>query len=177
MNEVLIKFQEETGHLYNLEASPAEGTAYRFAKLDREKYPDIITAGTIKPYYTNSSQLPVGHTEDLFDALDMQESLQTQYTGGTVFHGFIPERIDSINVVKDVLNKVMTNYKIPYFTLTPTFSICPEHKYIAGEVPVCPICGEKTAVWTRIVGYHRPVQNWNEGKQEEFNERREFKIS
>jgi len=177
MNEVLIKFQEETGHLYNLEASPAEGTAYRFAKLDREKYPDIITAGTVKPYYTNSSQLPVGHTEDLFDALDMQESLQTKYTGGTVFHGFIPERIDSIEVVKDVLKKVMNNYKIPYFTLTPTFSICPEHKYIAGEVPVCPICGEKTEIWTRIVGYHRPVQNWNEGKQEEFKERVEFKVS
>jgi len=177
MNDVLIKFQEETGHLYNLEASPAEGTAYRFAKIDKEKYPDIITAGTVKPYYTNSSQLPVGHTEDLFDALDMQESLQTKYTGGTVFHGFIPERIESVEVVKNVLNKVMRTYKIPYFTLTPTFSICPEHKYIAGEVPVCPICGANTEIWTRVVGYHRPVQNWNEGKQEEFKERVEFKVS
>lgn len=176
MNDVLIRFQEETDHLYNLEASPAEGTAYRFAKMDLEIYPDIYTAGTERPYYTNSTQLPVGHTEDLFDALDHQESLQMKYTGGTVFHGFVPERIDSIEVVKDILQKVMNNYKIPYFTLTPTFSICPEHKYISGEVYNCPICNEKTEVWTRIVGYHRPVQNWNEGKQEEFADRLEFNI-
>lgn len=149
MNEVLVKFQEETKHLYNLEASPAEGTAYRFAKLDIERYGDIITAGDKVPYYTNSTQLPVGHTEDLFDALDLQETLQTKYTGGTVFHGFVAERMESTETVKKVLQKVMTNYKIPYFTLTPTFSICPEHKYIAGEVATCPICGEETEIWTR----------------------------
>jgi ribonucleoside-triphosphate reductase len=176
MNEVLIGFQEDTGHLYNLEASPAEGTAYRFAKLDIERYGDIMTAGGKVPYYTNSTQLPVGHTEDLFDALDLQESLQTKYTGGTVFHGFVPERMESPETVKKVLQKVMNNYKIPYFTLTPTFSICPEHKYISGEVPKCPICGEETEIWTRIVGYHRPVQNWNEGKQEEYKERQTFTV-
>ncbi|MBN2795948.1 MAG: ribonucleoside triphosphate reductase [Clostridia bacterium] len=176
MNEVLIRFQEETDHLYNLEASPAEGTAYRFAKLDKEIYPDILQSGDKKPYYTNSTQLPVGHTEDLFDALDHQEALQMKYTGGTVFHGFVPERIESIEVVKKTLQKVMNNYRIPYFTLTPTFSICPEHKYLPGEVYECPYCQSKTEVWTRIVGYHRPVQNWNEGKQEEYRERLTFEI-
>lgn len=176
MNEVLIRFQEETDHLYNLEASPAEGTAYRFAKLDKEVFPDIIQSGDKRPYYTNSTQLPVGHTEDLFDALDHQEALQMKYTGGTVFHGFVPERVESIEVVKQTLQKVMNNYQIPYFTLTPTFSICPEHKYLPGEVYECPICQEKTEVWTRIVGYHRPVQNWNEGKQEEYQDRLTFEI-
>lgn len=177
MNDVLIRFQEETDHLYNLEASPAEGTAYRFAKLDLERYPDIMVSGDEKPYYTNSSQLPVGHTADLFDALDHQEGLQMKYTGGTVFHGFIGERIESIEVVKKTLKQVMTNYKIPYFTLTPTFSICKEHKYLAGEVYNCPHCQEKTEVWTRIVGYHRPVQSWNDGKQEEFKERLTFELN
>ncbi len=177
MNEILIRFQEETDHLYNLEASPAEGTAYRFAQLDLERYPDIMTSGDTRPYYTNSTQLPVGHTKDLFDALDMQESLQTKYTGGTVFHGFIPERVESIETVKQVLKKVMHNYEIPYFTLTPTFSICPEHKYLSGEVPVCPECGSSTEIWTRVVGYHRPVQNWNDGKQEEYYDRLEFEIA
>ena len=176
MNEVLVRFQEETDHLYNLEASPAEGTAHRFAKMDLELYPDIMVSGDKRPYYTNSTQLPVGHTEDLFDALDHQEALQLKYTGGTVFHGFVPERVDSIEVVKTILQKVMNNYRIPYFTLTPTFSICPNHKYLPGEVYECPHCQEKTEVWTRIVGYHRPVQNWNDGKQEEFKERLEFEI-
>jgi ribonucleoside-triphosphate reductase len=177
MNDVLIRFQEETDHLYNLEASPAEGTAYRFAKLDLERYPDIMVSGDEKAYYTNSTQLPVGHTADLFDALDHQEALQMKYTGGTVFHGFIGERIESIEVVKKTLKQVMTNYRIPYFTLTPTFSICKEHKYLAGEVYNCPHCQEKTEVWTRIVGYHRPVQSWNDGKQEEFKERLTFELN
>lgn len=176
MNEVLLRFQEETDHLYNLEASPAEGTAYRFAKLDRERYPDIICAGTDIPYYTNSSQLPVGHTEDLFDALDHQDDLQTKYTGGTVFHGFIPERIESMETLKKLVDRVCKNYHLPYFTITPTFSICPTHKYISGEEPVCPECGAQTEVWTRVVGYHRPVQNWNDGKQAEYNERLEFEV-
>jgi len=176
MNEVLIRFQEETDHLYNLEASPAEGTAYRFARLDKERYPDIRTAGDGISYYTNSSQLPVGHTEELFDALDHQDSLQVKYTGGTVFHGFIPEKIESIEIVKDILRKVTTNYRLPYFTITPTFSICPEHKYLPGEVPECPYCGARTEIWTRVVGYHRPVQSWNDGKQEEFKDRKEFAV-
>lgn len=174
MNEVLIKYQLDTGHLYNLEASPAEGATYRFARLDKELYPEIVTSGDSTPYYTNSSQLPVGHTEDLFEALDHQESLQTKYTGGTVFHGFIPEKIDDIEVVKKILQRATANYEIPYFTLTPTFSICPNHKYLSGEQEQCPICGEETEIWTRVVGYHRPVKSWNDGKQEEFNERMEF---
>lgn len=176
MNEFLLDFQNTTEHLYNLEASPAEGTAYRFAELDKELYPDILTSGVETPYYTNSTQLPVGYTEDVFDALDHQESLQIKYTGGTVFHGFVGERIESIDAVKQLLKKVMTNYKIPYFTLTPTFSICPEHKYISGEVYNCPHCHEKTEVWTRVVGYHRPIQNWNVGKLEEYKDRLEFEL-
>ncbi len=177
MNEILIRFQEETDHLYNLEASPAEGTAYRFARLDREMYPNIICAGQDIPYYTNSSQLPVGHTEDIFDALDHQDDLQTKYTGGTVFHGFIPERIESVETLKLILERVCKNYRLPYFTITPTFSICPTHKYIAGEEPICPECGAETEVWTRVVGYHRPVRNWNDGKQAEYEERVEFEVS
>jgi len=176
MNEVLIRFQEDTGHLYNLEASPAEGTAHRFAKLDLELYPEIAVAGDESPYYTNSSQLPVGFTEDIFDALDHQDSLQTKYTGGTVFHGFIPERIDSVETLKKLIQGVSNGYRLPYFTITPTFSICPVHKYIAGEEPICPECGKQTEVWTRVVGYHRPVQNWNDGKQSEFNDRLEFEV-
>ncbi len=176
MNEVLIRFQEETGHLYNLEASPAEGTAHRFAKLDLDRYPEIAVSGEASPYYTNSSQLPVGFTEDIFDALDHQDSLQVKYTGGTVFHGFIPERIDNIETLKKLIQSISNGYRLPYFTITPTFSICPVHKYIAGEEPICPECGAQTEVWTRVVGYHRPVQNWNDGKQAEFNDRLEFEV-
>lgn len=176
MNEVLLRFQEETNHLYNLEASPAEGSAYRFAKLDLEHYPDIMVSGETTPYYTNSTQLPVGHTEDIFDALDHQEALQLKYTGGTVFHGFIPERLDDLDIVKSTLKKVMGNYRIPYFTLTPTFSICPTHKYLPGELYSCPHCHSETEVWSRVVGYHRPVKQWNIGKQEEFHERKAFDL-
>lgn len=174
MNEVLIKFQNETGHLYNLEASPAEGTAYRFANLDKEMYPEIVQAGEEYPYYTNSSQLPVGYTDDLFEALDLQDDLQIKYTGGTVLHGFVSEKIESVTTVKKILQKVTENYKLPYFTITPTFSICPEHKYISGEQFNCPICGKDTEVWSRVVGYHRPVSNWNDGKKGEYMDRIEF---
>lgn len=177
MNEVLVRFQVETGHLYNLEASPAEGTAYRFARLDKGKYPEIITAGADVPYYTNSTQLPVGYTPDLFDALDHQDSLQTRYTGGTVFHAFIPEKIDSKEALKSLIHKVSGRYRLPYFTITPTFSICPTHKYLRGEQKTCPECGEVTEVWSRVVGYHRPVQNWNDGKQQEYEERVEFQVA
>jgi len=177
MNEVLLKFQIETDHLYNLEASPAEGAAYRFAKIDKAMFPDIITAGKDEPYYTNSTQLPVGYTEDLFEALDAQDTLQTKYTGGTVFHGFIPERIDDVEVVKTILQNVTQQYRLPYFTITPTFSICEDHKYIAGEHATCPTCGKTTEIWSRVVGYHRPIQSWNVGKQSEFKERKAFVVA
>lgn len=177
MREVIADYQEETGHLYNLEATPAEGTGYRLARLDKTKYPEILTAGEDEPYYTNSTQLPVGHTADLFDALDLQEDLQCKYTGGTVFHGFIGERIEDIETCKTLIRKVMQNYKIPYFTLSPTFSVCPDHGYIPGEHFNCPTCDKDSEVWTRIVGFHRPVQNWNKGKREEYEERLTFEVA
>jgi ribonucleoside-triphosphate reductase len=176
MNEVLLRFQLETGHLYNLEASPAEGAAYRFAKIDKAMFPDIVTAGVGAPYYTNSTQLPVGYTEDLFEALNAQDSLQTKYTGGTVFHGFIPERIEDVEIVKTILKDVTQQYRLPYFTITPTFSICEDHKYIAGEHATCPTCGKTTEIWSRVVGYHRPIQSWNVGKQSEFIDRKAFVV-
>ena len=174
MNAVLIKFQQETDHLYNLEASPAEGAAYRFAKMDKERYPSITTSGEDVPYYTNSTQLPVGYSNDIFEALDHQDVLQTKYTGGTVFHGFIPEKTNDKDVVKKLLQKVTRHYKLPYFTITPTFSICEDHKYISGEVHICPDCGKPTEVWSRVVGYYRPIKTWNDGKQEEFKDRQTF---
>ena len=174
MNKVIQIFQEETGSLWNLEASPAEGAAYRFARMDKRMYPNIITQGDEEPYYTNSTQLPVGHTKDIFEALELQEDLQTRYTGGTVFHGFIGEEIDSIDTVKMLLKKSFENSRIPYLTITPTYSICEEHGYIKGEKFNCPDCGKETEVWTRVVGFHRPVQSWNKGKKEEYKDRLEF---
>lgn len=174
MNKVIQIFQEETGNLWNLEASPAEGAAYRFARMDTKMYPRIQTAGNDEPYYTNSTQLPVGYTADLFEALEHQEALQSRYTGGTVFHGFIGEEIQDRSVVKQLIKKAFENYRIPYLTITPTYSICPEHGYIRGEVWDCPTCGKKTEVWTRVVGFHRPVQAWNKGKKEEYAERITF---
>jgi len=174
MRETMREYQEETGNLYNLEATPAEGTAYRLAKLDKEVYPDIIAAGVDVPYYTNSSQLPVGHTEDLLEALDLQEPLQILYTGGTVFHGFLGESIEDLQTCKLLVRRVMENYQIPYFTVSPTFSVCGVHGYLRGEQPACPKCGAETEVWTRVVGFHRPVKNWNKGKREEYRERKAF---
>ena len=175
MRQRLVAFQEETGQLFNLEATPAEGTVYRLAKLDKEAYPLIIAQGEADaPYYTNSTQLPVGYTDDLFEALDIQEELQTLYTGGTVFHGFMGEQIDDLEALKALLKTTFSRYKIPYFTITPTFSICPSHGYLRGEQPLCPNCGEVTEVWSRVVGFYRPVKNWNLGKQAEFEERRTF---
>ncbi|MBF8984203.1 ribonucleoside triphosphate reductase [Lutibacter sp. B2] len=174
MNRVMQIFQEETGSLWNLEASPAEGAAYRFARLDKKMYPNIFTQGTDEPYYTNSTQLPVGHTKDIFEAVELQEKLQSLYTGGTVLHGFIGEEIDSIETCKKLIKRVMENSSIPYITITPTFSICPDHGYIAGEHFECPTCGKEAEVWTRVVGFHRPVQAWNKGKKEEFKDRQEF---
>ena len=176
MREAMREYQAETGNLYNLEATPAEGTAYRLAMRDKTLYPDILTAGRDVPYYTNSSQLPVGHTEDLFEALELQEPLQTRYTGGTVFHGFLGESLEDLETCKLLVKRVMENYAIPYFTLSPTFSVCPDHGYLKGEQPVCPECGRETEVWTRVVGFHRPVKNWNKGKREEYEERKAFRV-
>ncbi|MEW6723838.1 MAG: ribonucleoside triphosphate reductase [Bacillota bacterium] len=174
MKERLLAYQAETGDNWNLEASPAEGASYRLARLDKKAYPEIITAGHDEPYYTNSTQLNVAYTQDVFEALELQEPLQSEYTGGTVFHGFLGECIDDIGALKHLLQRVLTNFSIPYFTITPTFSVCPDHGYIAGEQFTCPACGRETEVWSRVVGYFRPVQNWNAGKREEFKNRREF---
>jgi ribonucleoside-triphosphate reductase len=177
MRDTMIRFQEETGNLYNLEATPGEGTSYRQARMDREKFPDIITAGTKEvPYYTNSSQLPVGFTDDIFEALDLQNDLQSKYTGGTVLHVFLGEKISDPNQAKALVKKICENYSLPYITLTPTFSICPTHGYIAGEHFECPQCTIKQPceVYSRVVGYIRPVQQWHKGKQEEYKERKEF---
>lgn len=174
MNKVIQIYQEETGSLWNLEASPAEGATYRFARMDKRLYPKIITAGTDTPYYTNSTQLPVGHTKDIFEAISLQEEFQTRYTGGTVFHGFIGEEIQDGQMCKKLIQKSFENSKMPYMTITPTYSICPEHGYLKGEQWHCPTCQKKTEVWTRVVGFHRPVQSWNHGKKEEFKERETF---
>jgi len=179
MRDRMVKFQEDTGNLYNLEATPGEGTSYRQAKTDKEKYPDIITAGTKEiPYYTNSSQLPVGFTEDIFEALKLQNDIQTKYTGGTVLHIFLGEKVSDPNMAKNLVRKIFENYSLPYITLTPTFSICPTHGYIAGEHFECPQCTIKQPceVYSRVVGYIRPVQQWHKGKQEEYKERKEFVV-
>ena len=174
MRSVLAQYQEDTGDLFNLEATPAEGTGYRLAKLDRENYPAMHIPGNREPYYTNSTHLPVNLTTDIFDALDLQEQLQTRYTGGTVFHGFLGEAIEDLATCKHLVRKVMENYRIPYFTISPTFSVCPDHGYIRGEHRTCPTCGAPAEIWTRVVGFHRPVQNWNPGKKEEFADRLEY---
>jgi ribonucleoside-triphosphate reductase len=179
MRDRLVGYQEKIGNLYNLEATPAEGTSYRLAKMDKEKYPDIITAGEKNnPYYTNSSQLPVNYTDDLFEALTLQDELQTKYTGGTVFHAFLGERINDPEIVKNFLKKVFKKFSLPYFTFTPTFSICPFHGYLEGEHFYCPKCliKQPCEVYSRVVGYLRPIKQWNEGKQEEFKERKTFKL-
>lgn len=176
MREHITRFQEETGHVYNLEATPAEGTSYSLARLDKERYPDIITAGRDEPYYTNSSQLPVGFTDDIFETLDLQDELQCKYTGGTVLHMYLGEQIHDVEVAKQLIRKAFTHYKLPYISLTPTFSICQEHGYLNGEVYTCPDCGRDTEVWSRVVGYLRPVQNFHKGKQEEYKERIKYVI-
>jgi ribonucleoside-triphosphate reductase len=170
MRNKITEYQEETGNIYNLEATPAEGTSYRLARSDKKKFPRIITSGKREPYYTNSSNLPVGFTDDVFQALRHQDDLQTLYTGGTVFHSFIGEKISG-DTAKNLVQKIVNNFKLPYFTLTPTFSICPNHGYIAGEQLNCTVCGTRTEVYSRVVGYYRPVQSWNKGKQEEFKDR------
>ncbi len=176
MRGVLAEYQEETGDLFNLEATPAEGTGYRLAKIDRGSYPSMHIPGNKEPYYTNSTHLPVNLTTDIFDALDLQEELQIRYTGGTVFHGFLGEAIEDLTTCKSLVKKVMANYRVPYFTISPTFSICPDHGYLRGEHGTCPTCAAPAEIWTRVVGFHRPVQNWNPGKKEEFGDRLEYAI-
>ena len=178
MRERLADYQELYGDLYNLEATPAESTSYRFAKHDRAQFPEIITAtdnGT--PYYTNSSHLPVGYTADIFEALDIQDELQTLYTSGTVFHAFLGEKLPSWKAAADLVRKIANNYRLPYYTMSPTYSICKDHGYLAGEQYACPHCGAKTEVYSRITGYYRPVQNWNDGKAQEYKERKVYDIA
>ncbi len=178
MRERLSDYQEQYGDLYNLEATPAESTAYRFAKHDKEQFPQIITAnenGT--PYYTNSSHLPVGYTADVFDALDIQDDLQTLYTSGTVFHAFLGEKLPDWKAAAALVRKIAENYKLPYYTLSPTYSVCKDHGYLAGEQFTCPKCGGRTEVYSRITGYYRPVQNWNDGKAQEFKDRKVYDVA
>ena len=178
MRERLSDYQEEYGDLYNLEATPAESTTYRLAKHDRERYPDIITAGKEgdTPFYTNSSHLPVEYTSDIFDALDIQDELQTLYTSGTVFHAFLGEKLQDWKSAAELVRTIAENYKLPYYTLSPTYSICKNHGYLTGEHFTCPYCGEKAEVYSRITGYYRPVQNWNEGKIQEYKNRKLYDI-
>jgi ribonucleoside-triphosphate reductase len=181
MRERLSDYQEMyPGELFNLESSPAESTTYRFAKHDKEDYPDIITAGDKtdgSPYYTNSTHLPVDYTEDIFTALDHQDDLQTKYTSGTVFHAFLGEKLPSWQSAMALTRKIAENYKLPYFTFSPTYSICPDHGYITGEHWTCPECGKTTEVYSRVTGYYRAVQNFNDGKAHEFKDRKEYKVN
>ncbi len=178
MRNKLSDYQELYGDLYNLEATPAESTSFRLAKHDKKRYPDIITASdeSNTPYYTNSSHLPVGYTEDIFTALDIQDELQTLYTSGTVFHAFLGQKLPDWKAAANLVKKIAENYKLPYYTMSPTYSVCSEHGYIAGEVYECPTCGKTTEVYSRITGYYRPVQNWNDGKRAEFNNRKVYDI-
>lgn len=174
MRGKLLEFQKETGNMYNLEATPGEGASYRLAKKDKKQYPKIITSGKNEPYYTNSTQLPVGHTSDIFSALKHQEPLQKLYTGGTIFHTLLGESIDK-KACKLLVKKIASSFSLPYFTITPTFSICEQHGYLEDEQKICPKCGKPTEVYSRVVGYLRPVRDWNLGKQSEFSERKVFK--
>ncbi len=178
MRDRLSDYQEKYGDLYNLEATPAESTSYRLAKHDVESFPDIITAAEAggTPYYTNSSHLPVGYTEDIFEALDIQDDLQTRYTSGTVFHAFLGEKLPSWEAAANLVRKIAENYKLPYYTLSPTYSVCRNHGYLNGEQFTCPECGETAEVYSRITGYYRPVQNWNVGKAQEYKQRKEYNI-
>jgi len=176
MREKLSDYQEEYGDLYNLEATPAESTSYRFAKKDKVLYPEIITAAENDetPYYTNSSHLPVGYTNDLFEALDIQDELQTLYTSGTVFHAFLGERLSDWKSAANLVRKIAENYRLPYYTLSPIYSVCRNHGYINGEVAKCPKCGDEVEVYSRITGYYRPVKNWNDGKLQEYKHRKSY---
>ena len=183
IRDTLSKVQEETGEIFNLEATPAEGTSYRLSMLDKKKFPGILCANEsdyhngAAPYYTNSTQLPVNYTDDIYETLRLQDDLQTRYTGGTVLHIFLGEHVNDMQALKGLIRKVASNYRLPYFTLTPTFSICPSHGYLDGEQPTCSICDSETEVYSRVVGYLRPVRQWNEGKQAEYGDRKIFKVA
>ncbi len=183
IRDTLSKVQEETGEIFNLEATPAEGTSYRLSMLDKKKFPEIICANEsdflrgAAPYYTNSSQLPVNYSDDIYETLRLQDDLQTRYTGGTVLHIFLGEHVNDMEALKGLIRKIATNYRLPYFTLTPTFSICPSHGYLDGEQPTCSICDQETEVYSRVVGYLRPVRQWNEGKQAEYENRKIFNVA
>jgi ribonucleoside-triphosphate reductase len=183
MRNRMAQYQEETGSNYNLEATPAEGTSYRLARLDVDRFPDIKHANcnadpnATKPFYTNSTQLPVNFTDDIFETLDLQDDLQSKYTGGTVQHIFVGEKIDNPSTVKSLVRTICSKYRLPYFTLSPTFSVCPDCGYVAGEHQECPTCETDCDVYSRIVGYLRPVNQWNDGKREEFKIRKTFKVN
>jgi len=183
IRDYLSKVQEESGEIFNLEATPAEGTSYRLAMLDKKKYPDILCANEAdlqhgaSPYYTNSSQLPVNYTDDIFETLRLQDDLQAKYTGGTVLHIFLGEQVSDQEAIKSMVKKIAANYKLPYFTLTPTFSICPNHGYLDGEQSNCSICDQETEVYSRVVGYLRPIKQWNSGKLAEYGNRRTFSVA
>ena len=176
MRDKLSDYQEQYGDLYNLEATPAESTSFRLAKHDKKNFPNIITASNDNktPYYTNSSHLPVGYTDDIFTALDVQDELQTLYTSGTVFHSFLGQKLPNWQACAALVRKIAENYRLPYYTISPTYSVCQKHGYIEGEQYTCPVCGEKTEVYSRITGYYRPVQNWNDGKAQEFKDRKTY---
>ncbi len=177
LRELLADIQEETGHVYNLEASPAEGAPYRLAQLDRKRFPDIICAGAPEtPYYTNSTQLPVAYTDDIFEVLEHQDELQSLYTGGTVLHLYLGERIEDPQMARRLIQRIFQQYKLPYLSLTPTFSICPEHGYLSGEHFKCPTCNAGTEVWSRVTGYLRPVANYNNGKRQEYGDRKKYRL-
>ena len=183
LRDMIAGIQEETGDMFNLEATPAEGTSYRLAMLDKKLAHEIICANEdvygkgAAPFYTNSSQLPVNCTDDIFETLTLQDELQGKYTGGTVLHIYLGEQIKDIEVIKGLIKKVVTNFSLPYFTLTPTFSVCPSHGYLNGKQEMCPVCEEETEVYSRVVGYLRPVKQWNNGKQAEFGMRKTFKVA
>lgn len=176
LRELLLDIQQQTGHVYNLEATPAEGTAYRLAKLDKGRYPEILAAGNGTPYYTNSTQLPVEFSDDIFEVLNLQDELQSLYTGGTVLHAYLGESIEDIETCKRFIDKVFTKYKLPYISITPTFSVCNTHGYLRGEQFTCPHCGAETEVWSRVTGYLRPLANYNDGKRQEYRDRKKFFI-
>jgi ribonucleoside-triphosphate reductase len=182
IREWISVIQDETGDIYNLEATPAEGTSYRLALIDKQRFPHIVCANEAElakgadPFYTNSTQLPVNYTDDIFETLTLQDNLQTKYTGGTVLHIFLGEELSDMEALKGLVKKVVSNFKLPYFTITPTFSVCPSHGYLTGEQKTCPTCGEETEVYSRVVGYLRPVKQWNNGKQTEFDMRKTFRL-
>jgi len=182
MRARMTEFQEETGNNYNLEATPAEGVSYRLARVDKDNFSDIICANEEEyqkgkePFYTNSTHLPVGYSDDIFEVLDQQDDLQSRYTGGTVLHGFVGEKIDDTESLKALIKTVCHKYKLPYFTITPTFSVCPSCGYLPGEQQHCPKCQAECEIYSRVVGYLRPVQQWNKGKKQEFLQRKTYRI-